>query len=408
MIQPDRLLSAAQSVCAGAEEFLRDLVRIPSVNGENPEVGVAERLVAEAERLGLSARRVAADAARPNVLVEWGQSKPGFAFVAHMDTVAPGNPDAWSHPPFSAHVSGRRLFGRGAADNKAGLACGLYTLAMLRDQGWIDPERHRVVIAGVVDEESGASSPLGVRYLLDQGQMNVHGAIYTYTSDIICIGHRGLLRFRVTARGRAVHSGSPAWSRGEDGLNAVTGLADALVRLEKLLVNSSGHPAFPGMRSVLTPGTLINGGEFESMVPACAEALVDVRLLPGLSAEVVLEQAWEILNQVMRERPGLKLELEVKNNLPAALIPTDHALVRAAEYYTQAITGRKWAAEGAGPANEGYMFIGQGIPMLCGFGPGGGNAHSPDEWVDLDSLPQTIAMYGGILIDYLQHVHASV
>jgi acetylornithine deacetylase/succinyl-diaminopimelate desuccinylase-like protein len=47
------------------------------------------------------------------------------------------------------------------------------------------------------------------------------------------------------------------------------------------------------------------------------------------------------------------------------------------------------------------MLIEAGIPTLCGFGPHGDGAHAPDEWIELESLPQTIAMYAGIIRDYL-------
>ena len=396
MLSGEALLRSARRYAPQVEAFLGDLVRIPSVNGSHPEQAVAQRALEEAQRLGLTAALPARDPQRPNFLAVWGRGKAGFALIAHMDTVAAGDPQAWSCPPFAGEVRGGRLLGRGAADNKAGLACGLYTLVLLRDEGILDPDAARVWMAGVADEESGACSPLGVRYLLDEGLIPAQAAIYTYTSDIICIGHRGLLRFRVLARGRAVHSGSPAWSRGEEGLNASTGLAEVLLRLEKLLPPDS-HPAFPGMRTTLTPGTLLHGGEFESMVPAAAEALVDVRLLPGMSAEAVLAAVEGVLREVAAARPGLGLSVEVKNRLPAALVPADHRLVRAAQDYTRLLTGRTWPVEGAGPANEGYMLIEQGIPTLCGFGPTGGGAHAADEWVDLASLPVTMAMYAGII-----------
>jgi len=47
------------------------------------------------------------------------------------------------------------------------------------------------------------------------------------------------------------------------------------------------------------------------------------------------------------------------------------------------------------------MLIGAGIPTLCGFGPTGGKPHAPDEWVDVNSLPATVAMFAGIIHDYL-------
>jgi acetylornithine deacetylase/succinyl-diaminopimelate desuccinylase-like protein len=145
----------------------------------------------------------------------------------------------------------------------------------------------------------------------------------------------------------------------------------------------------------------MRGGEFESMVPAHAEAMVDVRLMPGQSAEDVLDRIEQIIEETTAQRPGLSAAVEIKNNLPGAAIPSNHRLVEIARRYTLAITGREWPVAGAGPANEGYMLIEAGIPTLCGFGPQGDGAHAPDEWVELASLPQTIAMYAGIIRDYL-------
>jgi len=68
--------------------------------------------------------------------------------------------------------------------------------------------------------------------------------------------------------------------------------------------------------------------------------------------------------------------------------------------------GQIWPIGGAGPANEGYMLIGAGIPTLPGFGPTGGNAHAPDEWVEIASLTTTMATFAGIICDYLATMFA--
>ncbi len=397
----NRLLSKAQAYRADLVDFLIDLVRIPSVNGRENEAAVAQRVVEEAERLGFEARLVAKDPARPNALLEWGHGPAGFALIGHLDTVAEGDPAAWTSPPFAAEQRGGRLYGRGTADNKAGIACGLYTLALLRDQGMLDPDDVRLTLAGVVDEESGASSTLGVRYLLDQGLLRADGAIYAYASDIVCIGHRGLLRLRLHAGGRAIHSGSPAWAQGQGGVNAVTGLAEILLALEALELPAPAHPAFEGLGCTLTPGTRVAGGEFESMVPAHAEALVDVRLMPGQDSADVIAAVEEVIAEVTARRPGLSVRIGVKNDLPGAAIPADHPLATTAQHYAEALTGVTWPIAGAGPANEGYMLIEAGIPTLCGFGPTGGNAHAPDEWVAVESLATTVAVYAGMIQDYL-------
>ncbi len=381
--------------------FLEDLVRIPSVNGEFPETPVAERIAAEAEHLGFQARILGPEAERQNVLVEYGEGSRCFALLAHTDTVPAGPEETWSHPPFEAYVEATRLVGRGAADNKAGIACGLYAIAIVRDGGWCDPAEGRMIFAGFADEESGASSPLGAKYLLAQGLLPAQAAIYTYASDTICLGHRGLIRLLLRANGQPVHSGSAEWTEGAAGVNAVTGLAQALVALEGRGLPSRPHPDFGNLDNHITPGTIIEGGDAAGMVPGRAEAVVDIRLMPDLPMEEALALIDRTLELVMAERPGLGLGYEIQTALPAAHIAADHRLVELAKRYTGAILGDEWRAAAAGPANEGYLLIEAGIPTLCGFGPRGGNPHAPDEWVSIEDLAPMTAIYSGMMCEFL-------
>jgi acetylornithine deacetylase/succinyl-diaminopimelate desuccinylase-like protein len=397
-----QLLQAACGYQGGAVAFLQDLVRIPSVNGRDPEAQVARRVVEEAERLGLPARLVAADPQRPNVLVELGSGVGGFALIAHLDTVEEGDHGDWSHPPFGGEIHNGRLYGRGTADNKAGIACGLYTLALLRDQGLLDLSAARAVLAGVVDEESGANSRLGARYLLDQGHLDVSGAIYTYTGDKIRIGHRGVLRLRLRATGEAIHSGRRVWHQKKQGLNAGTALMAAALAIDRLEIPATPHPAFEGLGCTVTVTGFRCGpdnGAVSSIVPGWAEAGVDIRLMPGQSSDAVLEIVRGVVERSVP--PGLGMATDVTVDIPAAVIPPDHPLVETAKRWTRTVTGKEWPVAGAGPANEGYMFIEAGIPTLCGFGPQGGNAHALDEYVEVGSLAKTLAMYAGIVCDYL-------
>ena len=401
MTDTSTLLSVSKKYQDDLTAFLQDLVRIPSVNGRHSERSLAVRIQEEASRLGLDSHLVALEPERPNVLVRYGSGADRFALIGHMDTVAEGEESNWSSPPFAAEIQGGRILGRGAADNKAGIACGLYTLAVLRDLNLIDPSRQQVITAGVVDEESGACSPLGVRYLLDSGALQARAAIYTYTSDIICIGHRGLIRLELTARGQSIHAGVAEWHNHTHGANAVTALADLLLRLEALRISAIAPPGFEQLGCTITPGTLIKGGSFPSTVPDFVSSIVDIRLLPGQSSSGVLDLVREQIRAVERERPRIGFELKTLVNIPGAGIAKDHPLAVLAQKYTETVAGRRWETAGAGPANEGYMLIGAGIPTLCGFGPTGGNPHAPGEWVQIDSLPLTVAMFAGIIRDYL-------
>jgi succinyl-diaminopimelate desuccinylase len=395
------LLTAARKYQSDLTVFLRDVVRIPSVNGRDTEAALAERIQVEANKLGFASRSIALQPERPNILVTYGAGANRFALISHMDTVAEGDPSSWSSPPFAAEVKDGRITGRGTADNKAGIACSLYTLALLRDLNLIDLARQQVIVAAVVDEESGAYSPLGVRYLLDSGALQARAAIYAYASDIVCIGHRGLLRLELNAHGQSIHAGVAEWHNHSRGANAVMALADLLLKLESLSIPSLAPPGFEHLGFTVTPGTLFHGGSFPSIVPDSAKALVDIRLLPGQPSTPVLELVQEQIRAVENERPRITFEMKVTVDIPGAVIARDDPLALLAQDYTETVTGRRWETAGAGPANEGYMLIGAGIPTLCGFGPTGGNPHAPDEWVEVNSLPATVTMFAGIIHDYL-------
>ena len=396
------LLTSAYKYQIDLTDFLRDLVRIRSVNGRDTEHGLAERIQMEANKLGLESNLVALQPGRPNILVTYGTGAERFALIGHMDTVAEGDPKNWSSPPFAAEIKEERIIGRGAADNKAGIACGLYTLCLLRDLKLIDPSRQQAVVAGVVDEESGACSPLGVRHLLDSGALQARGAIYAYTSDIVCIGHRGLIRLELIARGESIHAGVAEWHNHVRGGNAVMALAELLLKLESLNIPATAAPpGFEHLGFTVTPGTIFSGGSFPSIVPDSASAIVDIRLLPGQSSASVLELVREQIQDVEKNRSRISFHMQVTVDIPGAYIRKDHPLALIAQDYTEAMTGRRWETAAAGPANEGYMLIEAGIPTLCGFGPTGGNPHAPDEWVEINSLTTTVAMFAGIIHDYL-------
>ena len=399
----DKVLKKTAEKYAGQmTSFLQDIVRIPSVNGRNPERPVALRLIEEAKYLELDFSLVFKDEDRPNAVVTCGNGSKSFALIAHMDTVAEGAHSDWQTPPFDAEIRAEKMYGRGTADNKAGIACGLYTLAIMRELGMINLKTQKIILAGVVDEESGACSSLGVRNLLDEGIFTgAEGAIYAYASDIVCIGHRGLLRLEITTHGQSIHAGLAPWHNHTKGLNAVTALAELLLELEKLEIQAKGVAGFKHLGFTITPGTIITGGDYPSIVPNKASAMVDIRLLPGQTKDIVLDEVRKIIAGVKDRRPGLGVDYSIKVSIPGAAIPVDHPLALIAQDHTEAVHGRRWDIRGAGPGNEGYMLINAGIPTLCGFGPTGGNPHAPNEWIDIQSLPATVEVFAGMISAYL-------
>lgn len=131
-----------------------------------------------------------------------------------------------------------------------------------------------IQLACVVDEESGACSSIGVRYLLDRKLISGSGAIYVYPGTNVTIGHRGLLRLTIDVNGENVHTGSVEWNTKKKGANAVrfyfisnfifcfvfifkqsTALARILIALEDYAWNNDKDPSFPDLTLTVTPGT---------------------------------------------------------------------------------------------------------------------------------------------------------
>jgi acetylornithine deacetylase/succinyl-diaminopimelate desuccinylase-like protein len=378
----------------------QELIRTPSVNGVHPEEAIAQAIAGALKARNLSPEMPTYEPGRPNVVATLGQGENGFLFVGHMDTVPEGDHARWLFDPFAGSIRDGRIYGRGACDNKAGIAIAVTLLGVLKE--WESELDGRVILSCVPDEESGATGRIGITPLLRDGYLKAHQAVYTYPGlDQLCIGHRGLLRVRLSAHGQATHTGGDQWEFGQAGANAVTALAELLLRLERWTPPYKEHPAFPGRRPVVTPGTLVKGGEIESMVPALAQAMIDVRMLPGQQGQTLLSEMQTLADVVLERRPGIHFEWQKLIDLPAVSIPQDTAIVRALGRWTEKLTGRMPDVAGAGPANEGYLLIGAGIPTICGFGPPGGNAHAADEYVEVDGLLKTAKIYAAALLDLL-------
>ncbi|CAM4752914.1 unnamed protein product [Rotaria magnacalcarata] len=410
----------SSSFTSSMTSFLCDLICIRSVCRIDPERFVAQRILVECQSLKLKCDLVSApnEEHRPNVIVTAGNGPSKFLFVGHMDTVNVEDETQWSFPPFAGTIDDKtqRLIGRGSCDNKGGIVCALYALYLL--QQVIDEKNWNVSIqlACVVDEESGACSSIGVRHLLDRKLISGSGAIYVYPGINVTIGHRGLLRLEINVKGENVHTGTVEWNTKTKGANASTALARILIALEDYAWNNDTDPSFPDLTLNVTPGTILNGGGFASVVPSNASALVDIRLMPSTSVDDILKKIEDITKIIINERnefyhkmtrdttssARLSASITIKNQLPAATIDSNHPLVLSCVNAVKKVLNIIPTTNGCGPANEGYMLIDSGIPTICGFGPIGGNVHGVDEWISVPSMAQTVDIYVDIVSNYCQ------
>ena len=390
-------------------EFLQRLVRANSANAYTadtspPDVSVEAEVAAiiheETRQLGWRPALHGVSPQRPNVLctlqgaVEAGRT---LILTTHMDTVPASQ--AYTRDPWGAQIENGRLYGVGAADAKAQIAAFIYAAHAMELAGI--QLAGSLKLAFVVDEETGACSPYGTRYLLEQGMLSGNAVIVGEPGDRkVAIGHRGVYRFRIRTQGESVHTGLKEWELKTRGHNAAIDMARIVQALSLCTFPHILSDAFPERKNVLTFPTLIQGGSSVNMVPESCEAYGDMRLMPGLSATDVRQMIERCLNPL-----GLAYELQEVVFVPAVETPRSALIVETLAQSIEEVTGTKPRVEGAGPACDGWMFSTRGIETICGYGVECGGVHGVDEWVGLASLQRVTEIYARTILSYLGQAH---
>ncbi len=367
------------------EQLLRDLVALPSVNpaflpANDPRAGegrVAEFLAAKALQAGLDVEFQRVLPGRSNLLARYsppGSVRRRILLAPHLDTVS-GTPEQ-----FLPRKRGKRLYGRGACDTKGSVAAMLSALATVVR----NPERPRhteISFVGLLDEENAQA---GSRALAARKVKADLAIIGEPTRLKVVTAHKGSLWLQLEARGRAAHG-----SRPELGRNAVHVMARVVELLEtgyQGLLKRRKHPVL-GCATV-SVGT-IRGGTQPNIVPDHCAIQLDRRTLPGETESGVCR---EILRFLRRHR----LEVTCADNKLAPCVPleTDPNLPLVGDFL-KAVGQR-------GPAGVDFFcdaaILGEaGVPSVA-FGPGDiAQAHTEDEWIDLESLEGA----RGLLVKFL-------
>lgn len=381
--------------------FLRDLVAIPSLSGD--ERGVAERLKQEMERLGFD--EVWIDRVG-NVVGRIGPGQgPKLLFDAHMDTIGVGDPKTWSHDPFGAEIKNGVLYGRGACDMKGALASMVYGAALLKQSGL--PLAGDLYIVGVVQEEP--CEGCAVRFLIEEEGIRPDWVILGEPSNLhISRGHRGRIELCVTVKGRAAHASMPQY-----GDNAVYSAARLIFALD-LLAASLPEDPFLG-KGTLAVTQIYNTGGSRNVIPDSCTLIIDRRLTLG---ETETKALAEIQGIVIRE--GVRAETRVVEHhftsytgfestvpqrYPAWVLPEDHPLVQAAVWAARQVTGERPTIGRHNFSTDGAYTMGvAGIPTI-GFGPGEeSHAHAADEHIRLADCITAAHVYAQLAADLLQEV----
>jgi acetylornithine deacetylase/succinyl-diaminopimelate desuccinylase family protein len=380
----------AEAVTA-AERAMLDLITVDEIRdiavglvraeGQNPpgdEGPTVDALAKACEARGLAVSLTEVEPGRSNLsAVLGGGTGPGLLLLGHTDVVPVG--DNWTVPPFGGEVRDGRLFGRGSADMKGGLAACVVALSALRRAG-IDLTGP-VELAALVDEEETGK---GVRaYLRDGDRSGFAGCIVAEPTDLqTIIAARGDSYIEITVTGRAAHSGKPS-----DGLNAIYGAAAVVSELERW------HGELAGQRHPLVGAPTwsvgqIAGGTGTSTVPAECLITADRRLLPDETGRVVLAETAARIDALRLGERGLGVTVDMTMQMPGFETRPDHHLVVLAEQAVRDAGGPDLPLAGwTAACDGGFIARDAGVPVIV-LGPGSvaEQAHRADESVGLDEL----------------------
>jgi acetylornithine deacetylase len=323
-------------------------------------------------------------------------------FTGHVDVVpvvGQGKFGWWD-----GTVEGGKLYGRGSNDMKGGIAAYLMAARCVRELG-IELNGD-LILETVVDEEfGGANGTLACRL---RGY-NADAAILPEPNNmLLSAAHRGGQQFRLFTCAEGVGMGF-----GEAVLrDPVTALGHLLAALDRYNQERQVRPkpagfendTFPLMPFVMRAGELLPWGTGEA-IPETAWVEFWIEIPPGVSKEQLQSELKAVVAQAVAATPTLQRVAtrweERTRFLAGSSMPVDHPILGALAANLRSVTGEPPAFGPAPFACDAFVFNLHSPTPVVILGPRGGNAHAPDEWVDVEDLVTLTKVYALTIADWL-------
>ncbi len=370
-------------------DFVQKIVQIPSLSGEEFEIGQA--LKKGMEDWGLEDVEVVEKVPKhPNLLarVNGKADGPTLVFNGHMDVIAPGDESQWTYPPYSGAIVDGNLYGRGTVDMKTSTCTMMLASAILKKTNL--PLNGNILVTVVCDEE--ICGDRGILHLLEenkiQGDFGINGEPTNFES--VVVAHKGILRAHIHVYGKNAHGSRPYL-----GHNAIDDMIKVINRIQVLAeqIKKKRHPIIP------TGGTIvvatIDGGSAMNMVPDKCTIGVVRRLLPGETREDCIDDYQCILDQLKAEDPEFRGELEVYPQFrPPLDMPTTAPIIQAVQCAHKAVFGEELPMSYKdGGTDASFITEATGMPMPI-YGPGDYKKMAAlDECIAVEDIVTAVKVY---------------
>ncbi len=399
-VDPAAILALLDHVDDARAELIKITQRLIAVPSETPPSDTREvaRVVAgllpkrDNVRVSLHPSTVPIE----NLIAVAQADRPGKRLIlnGHLDTYPAGDRTAWDDDPFSGVVREGKIFGRGSADMKGGIACMLLAFNLLAANP--DLWAGELVLALAGDEESMGT--LGTKFLLDTVP-EAHGDAMLCAdvgSPIVPrVGEKGMIWIDIFAKGKPAHGAHV--HRGENAIDALREAMDALTRLSDYRVATPREVARviseakavseplggDGEADVLQQITVnfgrISGGQTANLVADRAELNVDIRLPMGVS----VADAEAEISRSLAPIKGIRFEI-TRRYEPTWTSPGDPIVTSVVDACRDVLECQPVVNMRVG-ASDARLYRAVGIPtVVCGLTPH--NLGGPNEFVEIDEL----------------------
>jgi len=370
--------------------FTREIVRKPSPSLN--EARVAALVQKKMEQLGYD--RVFTDDYGNVIGAMFGRNDgPTILLCSHMDTTPPGNEDLWDSAPFSAETVDARLYGRGAADCKAGLAAQIFAGALLKRS--LLPMRGNLIVAATVGEEIGGS--IGVRRLMDNTlpelKISPTYAILGEPTNLgLYYGHDGWLEMETEIAGTDRSEVTCGANAVFDEYHSSVALHSGRDCPQEMLVRKPccGDCALSHVATIIVDRRIRDSMQIEAMVAGLNH---QAQMAMGPERNVSVTVA--VRQETKTTYTGTSAVVR-KIGLPWETDPFSSLMERSRQALDAAgsqVRPGKWRLPRLGMATAGGLLTAEyDIPTL-GYGPGNESViHAPNEYVEIDKIYE--AVYG--------------
>ncbi len=305
---------------------------------------------------------------------------PRLLLIGHIDTVFPEG-EAQRRPFAIKQQNGARVaMGPGVLDMKSGVLIGLYGLHILIDAQ--EADYRSVTFVCNSDEEIGSPSS---KPLIEELARQSDAAIVLEpgrTKNTVVSSRRASGQYRVEARGVSAHAGVEP----QRGRNAILELSYQIQKMQALNGTVAGTTLSVGV---------IHGGERTNVVPDYAYFDMDVRA----SDQAGIKAIEAAMSRVVAQKVLQGTQITLSGRMLAAPFERSERNARLVHLAKEAGSelGLEIEGVGSGGASDANNTAAVGLPTIDGLGAGGGLAHNPGEYVELDYLPTRIALLVGLV-----------